>query len=287
MGGGRRVSRAMVRRGRCWALRSRGFSLVELVVVLAVIGVLLAIALPLLGRQREAARAVQCLANLRGQGDVIEALRGEHGGRWAFESIPFDPGNPGAPVDLGERTGVPALMPLYQLAAHDAIAKAVDPGWTDGPWRAHELFVCPADRDGRLVGSPVAVSIALQPGGASFDDRRSWRASMGLSYNALWASAAEVIGYRIRRDDPASARSAERLLERHPAVPIVFDELSFHGAGPPGIVFGTDRIAGAHGLFRDGSVGGVDGVTREEWSALTEDIQRTLEALGPVDLGDG
>lgn len=46
----------------------RGFTLIELLVVIAVIGVLVSITLPALGKARETSRRLKCLANLKGMG---------------------------------------------------------------------------------------------------------------------------------------------------------------------------------------------------------------------------
>lgn len=80
-------------------MRHRGFSLIEMLIVAAVLGVLMAILLPALGRVRAAGRDVQCKANLRqmaiaAQRYAVEfdaypvAVRYENDG--AFKTVAWD-----------------------------------------------------------------------------------------------------------------------------------------------------------------------------------------------------
>lgn len=66
----------------CTVSCRRAFTLVELLVVIAVIAVLISMLLPVLGRAREAAKTVACLSNLRQIGFAFEQYRSAYRGWW-------------------------------------------------------------------------------------------------------------------------------------------------------------------------------------------------------------
>lgn len=68
----------------------RGFSLVELLIVIAVVALLLAVLLPSLGRARDLARLASCAARLRDIGTAVESYAAVHDRRlppFAFSSM--------------------------------------------------------------------------------------------------------------------------------------------------------------------------------------------------------
>src|SRR3979409_793645 len=58
----------------------RGFTLVELLVVIGIIVVLLAILIPMTARVRDAANSARCLSNLRQIGCALISYSGDHHG---------------------------------------------------------------------------------------------------------------------------------------------------------------------------------------------------------------
>src|SRR6187397_1159061 len=71
--------------GRASASRP-AFTLVEMLVVVAIVAILIALLMPLLGRAREHAHRVKCAANLRSMGQALTAYTQQQGyypGCWA------------------------------------------------------------------------------------------------------------------------------------------------------------------------------------------------------------
>ena len=59
-------------------LRTRAFTLIEILVVLVIVGVLAAVCVPVFGRVAETGRAAKCVSNLRQLGSALGLYLGEH-----------------------------------------------------------------------------------------------------------------------------------------------------------------------------------------------------------------
>lgn len=75
--------------GRVSLPSPNGFTMVELVVVVAIVAVLVALMLPAIGKAKETARRTSCLSKLRQIGQIAHGYASMHGGKLPFQARPW------------------------------------------------------------------------------------------------------------------------------------------------------------------------------------------------------
>ncbi len=150
----------------------RGFSLIEFLVVLAVIAMLLSLLLPAMNGAREAARRSQCANNLK---QIGLALNNYHEATNAFPPGWVSLRSPGTGADAGPGWGwLPMMLPMMeQRSTYDMINFSlpieVPANWTPRTTQQLNALVCPSDPvrqrtffavaaggNGMIAGEPIA-----------------------------------------------------------------------------------------------------------------------------------
>lgn len=166
---------------------SNGFTIVELMVVIGVIGALLSIILPALRSVRDAGREIVCVANLKGLGVTMHAYTQVHNGRYPFvpndedimhegdDGIILYPSSPDP--DDGQGTGVafPAwsIELLWPTLMHNV-----------APWREHyDSWICP----GAERGPEGPWDLTHLPSGSSYSYSTSF-----IAAPSLWSGRPEA-----------------------------------------------------------------------------------------------
>lgn len=160
-----------------------GFTLVEVLVVIAIIGVLVALLLPAVQAAREAARRAQCLNHVKQLGLAALSYHGTH------KSFPLGLEMHDNPLLTRTTFFIELLPSIDQGPLHDAW-KYPDPQWTGGrPEKAFDdpnvtanletsrgatlipIFICPSDRFAEnpfwLEGQPAIFGSSKSHGGLS------------------------------------------------------------------------------------------------------------------------
>jgi prepilin-type N-terminal cleavage/methylation domain-containing protein/prepilin-type processing-associated H-X9-DG protein len=164
--------------------RQRGFTLVELLVVIGIIAVLISILLPTLGRARETARTVACASNARQLALAIRLFAQDHRGYmpalsdkdWVYQNDPTRSiwvyravgGQEPVPLDWAS-----SLLPYLGVRGVE--------WFPDAPGRGSKVFLCPSDSAQFIAGSYGTAGPA-GPGLVIFNNIVPFNAGWPISY---------------------------------------------------------------------------------------------------------
>lgn len=171
----------------------RGFTLVELLIVISIIAVLLGISLPVFTSVREKARSTVCRSNLRGIGVGLQVYLNENGG-----ILPY-----ALPLDDSEFTGEQGEPQPDSILAQ--VGPTVD---------TLEVFICPSDDE-------IPESLYML-------DRGPVGAHSSYEYWAGWL----MVFRELQNQDPHPERSVTRFYEWDNSFPVMADSTERHPGGP-------------------------------------------------------
>jgi prepilin-type N-terminal cleavage/methylation domain-containing protein/prepilin-type processing-associated H-X9-DG protein len=99
----------------------RGYTFIELLVVVAILGVLMALLLPALQKVRTAARRIQCASNMRQLGIAAHGYADAYGRFPVGSTMPY--ATPANKPSIADASGIPPPELLYDLTLTDSPAR--------------------------------------------------------------------------------------------------------------------------------------------------------------------
>ena len=143
----------------------RAFTLIEILVVIAIIGILSAILFPVLSRAREGGRKTACLSNMKQLGLAFQQYTQDSRGKYPLAGDYFHwgqgkgswvAGTPDKPLAAPS----PPFTITPGLIAHDEQAKP-EQGALSPYIKNAAIFVCPSDSDGETKRLSYSMNCAL------------------------------------------------------------------------------------------------------------------------------
>jgi prepilin-type N-terminal cleavage/methylation domain-containing protein len=123
----------------------RGFTLVELLLVIGIIAILISITIPALGSSRETARRIKCMSNLKQIGTGLQAYMNDSKDLLPYVRPLHDPNG---------NANDPSLLDVMIAYLSINAPERTDPNDIHSPYlHVADVLICPSDRNGTDAAS--------------------------------------------------------------------------------------------------------------------------------------
>jgi prepilin-type processing-associated H-X9-DG protein/prepilin-type N-terminal cleavage/methylation domain-containing protein len=137
-----------------------GFTVVEMLIVIAIMGLLAALLFPVFARAREAARGTACISNLKQLGQAFQQYSTDNGRRYPLAAPFLAWGNGGHWVSGTTGSGG-ELADLGSGAYIDGRTANVENGAIYSYVKSTGVYVCPSNQDGKKKRLSYSMNCAL------------------------------------------------------------------------------------------------------------------------------